>query len=1007
MPEDVTLEVAFDQSIYVRDALDNLRHEAILGAVLASLVVLLFLGSLRTTWIVAISIPLSLLAAFAGLYFTGETLNLMTLGGLALVLGRVVDDSVVDVENTVRHLQMGKSPFQAALDSAHEISVPVFMATVTTVVVFLPLVFMTGMGKYLFTPLAISVALALFASYLVSRTVSPLLCARFLKTPPAGQTAHADERFPPRLLAFALFFGALGLASYLVLEFVPLGLSEMPSGLRRGVVIAGEVLMFAGIAGGVLLLAAPLFWFAPTFDRLFERFTAWYERLLLVALRRRTIVLALAGALLVPAYFAFRATGQELFPDVDSSEFTLHMRASGGPRVEETENQIADIESLIRGYQATPAQVHLDVAQSLAVGDEDQIEAIREANPERREWLDRLVEVTRAGGDVQPIIPQGDGQTFAVPGLIPEEDLELMLANIGISSRWSAIYTPNNGPHAAFLRVQLRSGFAGRKTPTQRYVDRLRVRLQKRYPMHDFFIESGGMIRRILNNGALSPIEVQVTGRDHTKRREATRLLQRQIVQLASVQDAQAPQGIDLPSLTIVVDRVKASRPGLTETDIIRNVITSLMSSSQIAPNFWIDPVSGNPYVIGVQYPEYVVKGIRTLEEIPVTGGKVGRDAYMRPATGNDGTSRSPTTVASRGGTTRVVRLEDVATIERGLGPVEVYHYGATRVSQVFVSVADSDLGGVASDVEGVVRRFPVIWAMAHLPATRKELRDDPAFNTKMEGYLKKPTEAKRKEIQTDFKLDPDTLRMPKDVRVTVRGEVQSMRYSFREMRDSLALAVLLIYLVMAAQFGSWIDPLIMIVSAPLGLIGVAFMLWGTGTTLNIQSAMGVLMMVGISVSNSVLVVEFANRQRELGMRTRDAILSASCVRLRPILMTTIATLVGLLPMAIHRHPGDEMNLPLARAVIGGLAGSTILTLFVVPSLYSLLKPRLDRSVRAHHLIVGAEGPPPSDPAATFDFPSTKSDWGESAFGWPADMRSAVEPEPEKPDDPPHGRPQP
>ncbi len=997
IPDDVDLEVAFDQSIYVRDALATLRHESILGSILASLVVLLFLGSLRTTWIVALSIPLSLLAAFAGLYFTGETLNIMTLGGLALVLGRLVDDSVVTVENTVRHLQMGKTPFQAALDSAHEISVPVFMATVTTVVVFLPLVFMVGMGKYLFTPLAVSVALALFGSYLVSRTVSPLLCALYLKTPEPGVTTHPDEHFPRWLLVLSFALAALGLAIWGTLEFVPLELDTMSPTMRRAIVGGSEFFMVAGVAGGVLIIAVLLFWVGPVFDRWFERATARYERLLAWTLRRRTVVLALVAALIVPTYFAFRATGQELFPDVDSSEFTLHMRASGGPRVEETERQIADIEGIIRGYKASAPGISLDVSESLTIGDDAQVEAIREANPEEREWLDRLIEGTRAKGDVQPIILEADGKTFAVPGLIPSEDLEMTLANIGISSRWSAIYTPNNGPHAAFLRVQLRSGFAGRSTPTQRYVDRVRVRLQKRYPMHDFFIESGGMIRRILNNGAMSPIEVQVSGRDHTKRREATRLLQRQLAQLESVQDAQAPQGIDLPQLTIVVDRLKASQSGLTETDIIRNVITALMSSSQIAPNFWIDPVSGNPYVIGVQYPEYLVKGVRTLEEIPVTGGRIGRDAYTRRPGGDDGTTRSTSSIGSRGNTTRIVRLEDVASIERGLGPVEVYHYGARRVSQVFVSVADSDLAGVAHDVEGVVRRFPMIWALAHLPANRKGLREDPAFLGKMTRYVEEPTDAARQEILTGFDVDPDALRLPKDIHLEVRGEVQSMRHSFREMTFSLFLAVLLVYLIMAAQFASWIDPLIMIVSAPLGLSGVAFTLWITGTSLNIQSAMGVLMMVGISVSNSVLVVEFANRQRARGMRTGEAILSASSIRLRPILMTTIATLVGLLPMAIHRHPGDEMNLPLARAVIGGLAGSTLLTLFVVPCLYSILKPRLERLVTAPPIVSPPEGLSPADPAATFDFPGTRSDGGENAPDRPAPP----------PDDPPRGRQQP
>ena len=303
------------------------------------------------------------------------------------------------------------------------------------------------------------------------------------------------------------------------------------------------------------------------------------------------------------------------------------------------------------------------------------------------------------------------------------------------------------------------------------------------------------------------------------------------------------------------------------------------------------------------------------------------------------------------------------------------------------MSVADRDLAGAASDIEDVVRKFRLIYALDHLPDDKKHLAEEREFRHRLATYLNRSI---RKEgavllkegaaIQHDYDLDPQSLRMPRDTRIQVRGEVQRMRLSFGEMGFSLLLAVLLVYLVMAAQFASWIDPLIMIVSAPLGLIGVAFTLWGTGTSLNIQSCMGVLMMVGISVSNSVLVVEFANRQREAGMRTRDAILGACSVRLRPILMTTMATLVSLAPMAIHLHPGDEMNLPLARAVIGGLAGSTLLTLFVVPILYALLKPKHARGVSLEQVLATADGPPPSDPAATFATHVPVSDWGESAF---------------------------
>ena len=880
VPEDVKVEVAFDQSEYVRDAIRNLELEGLGGAVLASLVVLLFLGSLRSTVIVAIAIPLSVLAALAGLYFTGHTLNIMTLGGLALVLGRVVDDSIVDVENTVRHLGMGKTPYEAARDSAREIATPVLLATITTVVVFLPLLYMEGTGKDLFTPLAVSAALAMFASYIVSRTVSPLCCSRLLRR------HEAHERFPWQVVLAAGGLAVVGLAAYLLTP----KLAELLLGRRlplsgrtlRGVYL---FLVAAGICGGVLVVLMPVIlflrWLGPRFDKVYERLAGAYERTLRLGLRWRWAVLLLVAAALLPAALAYRSLGQELFPEVDASEFTVHMRACGGPRVEETERQVEEIEKIIRGYKETV-----------------------------------------------------DGVEREVAGVVPRDDLEMTLANVGISSRWSAIYTPNNGPHSAFVRVQLRSGFAGRKTSTQAYVEELRRRLADRFPANGFFYQTGGMIRQILNAGAVAPIELQVFGRDNETRRALSRDLESRIAHLPRVRDTHLPQGMDLPQLRIDVDRPAAIGLGFTEVDVVRNVITTLMSSAQLAPNFWIDPQSGNPYIIGVQYPEQAVENIQTLENIPITPerGRPPQAGTLAAARGRHDAGAGPTTRL----------LKDVAQIQRTQGAVEVFHENVNRVSQVFVSIGANDLAGVAADIQKIVDQYPLDYALKHLPQDKKELAENGTFRRLLANYLdpkagQKP--ALRDRIQAQFGVNPDRLKLPKGVRLELQGEVTAMRNSFADMAVMLVLAVLLVYLVMAAQFASWLDPLVMIVAAPLGLLGVIGLLWATGTSLNIQSFMGILMMVGISVSNSVLLVEFANRQREEGMGTLAAVVSAARIRLRPILMTTLATLAALLPMAVHLRPGDEMNLPLARAVIGGLAGSTLLTLFVVPVLYVQLKP--------------------------------------------------------------------
>jgi multidrug efflux pump subunit AcrB len=905
LPDDVDVEVAFDQSQYVRDALENLRLEAVLGAVLASLVVLLFLGSLRSTWIVAISIPLSVLAAFLGLYFTGHTLNIMTLGGLALILGRIVDDSIVDVENTVRHLRLGATPLDAARESAREIAVPVLMATITTMVVFFPLWFMTGVGKHLFTPLAVSACLALAASYVVSRTVSPLLCSRYLRN------VDVPFQWPRWLWLTALVIALAGLGSAwlahygaAVLDrFFPREFGDMVAAPYRSLpALARRMVVAAGFAGGAVVVLMVCARAAPRFQALFERLTDLYERALRYCLNARVLVLVSVAAAAALTALIAPSLGQELFPEVDSSEFTIHLRATGGPRVETTEQKIRQIDKLVHE-------------------------------------------------------------------MVPPDDLKLTMANIGLSSRWSAIYTPNNGPHAAFLRVQLRSGFAGRLTPTSAYVEKVRQKLSEQFPSDDFFFETGGMVRQILNGGALAPIEVQVHGRDRDSRRAVAKALDWRIGRIPQVKETYLPQAIDSPQLTVEVDRTAAARLQLTQTDVVRNVITSLMSSAQLAPNFWIDPATGNPYIIGVQYPEHIVENVQTLETVPLTAEK------------GDTKKRTPL-------------LRDVASIRRTQGPVEIYHHNADRVSQLYVSVGDNNLARVAAEIDRIVEELPLTYAITILPkdallahavkvfppgkgdprddvvlegllrayfhdeepevaedlrnlyaveADALHLGKDQHFRERLAAYMdltkKADKDQARAEMRKEFSVDPEPLRLPKGVRVTLRGEVASMRDSFGAMGFNLALAVLLVYLVMAAQFSSWLDPLIMIVAAPLGLIGVVAMLWLTGTSLNVQSLMGVLLMIGISVANSVLLVEFANHLRRQGQSPFDAVMEAARTRLRPILMTTIATILGLLPMALHLRPGDEMNVPLARAVIGGLAGSTLLTLFVVPVLYVVLKP--------------------------------------------------------------------
>jgi len=739
LPKGVQLAVAFDQSVYVKEAIRSLEHEALIGGALAVLMILLFLGSVRSTLIIAVSIPLSVLAAFIGLFFTGHTLNVMTLGGLALVLGRLVDDAIVVLENTHRHLRMGKPPAQAALEAAGEVAMPVLVATITTAVVFFPVVFLTGLGRFLFTPLALSVTFAIAASYLVSMTLVPIACAKFFRAH-LPDVAHAAG--PPRPLV----------------DRFSLALAD-----ACGRVVAGAV-------------------------------------------RRRRLVLGGTAALFLASLLLFPRLGRELFPSVDSGQFTVLVRAPSGTRLEETEKLIAQVERVVRES-------------------------------------------------------------------VTERDLSLLISNIGVLLDWPAAYTPNAGPMDAFLQVQLRPE---RARGVLEHVRELRRRLPDRFPGIEFSFDAGGMMTAALNFGLPSPIDIQVEGNRLEVAARVARRIQALCARVPGAVDARVQQKLDYPQIAVDVDRTRAAWCGLNQQDVVKNVVTAFNSSVNFSPSFWIDQRNGNHYFIGAQYSEEDIVSLQTLEHVPITGAR----------------STAPTI------------LKNIATFRRTTAPAEVHHHNISRVTNVYVNVEGRDIGSVAGEIETGLERL------------RAELKDENEAATRAgrpapwEGY-----------------------------RIHLRGEVASMRESFAGLGFGLALAAVLVYLVLVAQFRSYLDPFLVMLAVPLGLIGVLTMLHLTGTSLNIQSFLGTIFMVGISVSNSVLLVEFANRLREeRGLSKVEAAVESARIRLRPILMTSIAAILGLLPMAVGLGRGSEANVPLARAVVGGLTVSTLLVLVFVPVLYTVLK---------------------------------------------------------------------
>jgi HAE1 family hydrophobic/amphiphilic exporter-1 len=739
IPPQLVTRVVFDQSVFVKTAIENLLHEGVIGLVLTGLMILLFLGSLRATAAVFLSIPLSALAAFLAINAGGGTINTMVLGGLALAFSRLIDNSVIVLENIFRHLEMGEAPLVAAEKGGQEVALAVLAATLTTSIVFFPVVFLYGVSRFLFVALALAVILSLFASYFVAMTVVPLFCAKLIKK------HQADEE-----------------------------VGEGSLGARFG-------------------------WIAKKFNAYFTKMLGEYDRTLSVALLKPVTTLAgLVGVSLL-SFSLYPFLGVSFFPRTDPGQFVINIKAPSGTRVEYTEDYVKQVEQLIHS-------------------------------------------------------------------VVPPNELQIIVSNIGITTDFSAMYTPNSASHTAFVQVSLKEGH---KVGSYEYMRRVRERLNQELPQLNTYFQSGGLVDAVINLGLPAPVDVQVSGNSLDNIHAVATQIAGSARGLNDVNDVLIPQDIDYPALQLDVDREKASLLGLSQKEIVDNVITALTSNSMIAPNYWIDPKSGNPYMLTVQYPENQVKTVTDLKQIPLRGLK----------------STQPTFLDS------VVKVSTIAS------PTEVDHYQLFRVVDVYVAPKSEDLGQVTGQIEKII---------AHT-------------------------------------------KLPEGVRVNLRGSVQGMRASFKSLGIGLILSVVLVYLILVAQFASWEDPFIILLAVPPGLAGVLLFLLATGTTLNVMSLMGVVMMVGIVVSNSILIVEFARHLHKDGKPFKEAVSIASRLRLRPILMTSLATILGLIPMAMKLGTGAEAYAPLARAIIGGLLVSVVVTVYLVPAAYLIVHRKEEQNVQEAH----------------------------------------------------------
>ncbi len=740
LPSALTLTPIFDQSVLVRASIRDVVQEAVTAAFLTAMMVLVFLGSWRSTLIVSVSIPLAVLFAIAVSSALGETINIMSLGGLALAVGMLVDDATVEIENTHRNLGVGeKKPLaRAILDSAEQVAMPALISTISICIVFVPVTLLSGSAKYIFTPLALNVVLALVASYLLSRTLVPTMM------------------------------------HFLLPKEVPLYQGqEKESPLSRGFI-----------------------WrFHQRFEHGFDRFAEKYKGALEWALAHRAATLVAFAVVSLGSLALMPELGQDFFPYVDSGQMEFHVRPPVGTRIE------------------TAIQVFRQVNQ----------------------------EIRRA---------------------IPPNQLQMVVNNIGlppggVNLAYSASDTTSNGDGDVLVLL------AAKHRPTQEWMRILRQDFAQKFPQETFFFEPADITNQTLNFGLPAPIDVQVRGKDAALTARIAESLQQQIKDVPGAVDVFMQQEVNAPKLNINVDRLKAQELALTAKDVSDNVLLSLSGSGQVAPNFWLDPKTGVEYPVIVQVPQYRLHNLDTLEQTTVTAPTPGTSDQL---------------------------LRNVSETERQVSPQTVSHYNALPVMEVFANVEQRDLGGVASDVQKIVKK--------------------------------------------------NSQHLPPGVRIVLSGQVLTMKTSFANLEIGIAAAVVFVYLLMAMNFQSWSIPFIILMALPGAFAGIVWILFLTQTTLNVPSLMGALMTIGVATANSILVVSFANESRGEGKDSKDskqAALIAGSTRLRPVIMTALAMIIGMLPMALSLGEGGEQNAPIGRAVIGGLMFATVGTLFIVPVMYSLM----------------------------------------------------------------------
>jgi multidrug efflux pump subunit AcrB len=737
LPQGLNIQTLTDQSVFVTAAIQGVVKEAIIAGCLTAVMILVFLGSWRSTLIIAISIPLSILTSITALSALGETINIMTLGGLALAVGILVDDATVTIENIERHLEEGKSLHQGILDGAAQIAVPAFVSTLCICIVFVPIFFLSGTAKFLFAPLGEAVIFAMLASYVLSRTLVPTLAMYWLK---GDRNGEIDEPAKKPFLPFWGIFGAI----------------------------------------------------YRSFNRGFERFRESYRDLLATCLRNtRTVTIvfvgfALLSMLLVPWL------GQDFFPAVDAGRFTLHARTKSGTRIEEVARQVDQIEVAIRQE-------------------------------------------------------------------IPKEQLQAIIDNIGLPYSGINLTYSNSGVASAAdadIYVSLRENHG----PTANFIRKVRDRIHRDFPGIIASFPPADIVAQILNFGLPAPFDVQIVGNNIQANAEVANRLADRIRHIAGAVDVRVQQPFDSPRINLAVDRAKASQLGLSESLVANSLLGALSGSTQTAPNFWIDPRNRVNYQINTQAPQYSIDSLDALRNLPVTG--------------------------TTGATTQI--LGNLVQISRSSEPPIVTHYNIQPVVEIYGAVEGKDLGSVAAEVQKTI------------DGAQKEL--------------------------------------PRGSRIVLRGQVQTMRDSFAGLFGGLVFAMVLVYLLMVVNFQSWTEPFIIITALPLALAGIVWMLFITGTTLSVPALMGAIMCMGVGTANSVLVVTFAKERLEEYRDSHLAALDAGYTRLRPVLMTALAMIIGMIPMALGFGEGGEQNAPLGRAVIGGLIFATVATLFFVPTVFAFVR---------------------------------------------------------------------